>query len=112
MSGEPSGDESLAGLATEPHRRYNPLIDEWVLVSAGRGRRPWLGAEEPEVDGAGPAFDPDCYLCPGNVRANGNVNPAYPDTFVFTNDFSALRPDTPTAVVNDGLLRAEGEQGL
>jgi UDPglucose--hexose-1-phosphate uridylyltransferase len=108
----PSGEGALEPLATEPHRRYNPLIDEWVLVSAGRGRRPWLGAEEPEVDGAGPEFDPDCYLCPGNVRANGNVNPAYADTYVFTNDFSALRPDTSTATVTDGLLRAEGEQGL
>ena len=49
----PSGEGALEPLATEPHRRYNPLIDEWVLVSAGRGRRPWLGAEEPEVDGTG-----------------------------------------------------------
>jgi UDPglucose--hexose-1-phosphate uridylyltransferase len=105
------GEPTLERLATEPHRRYNPLIDEWVLVSAGRGRRPWLGAEEPEDEGAAPAFDPDCYLCPGNVRANGDVNPDYADTFVFTNDFSALRPDTSTAVVDDGLLRAEGERG-
>jgi UDPglucose--hexose-1-phosphate uridylyltransferase len=99
-------------LAGEPHRRYNPLIDEWVLVSAGRGRRPWLGAEEPEPVVAGPTFDPDCYLCPGNVRVNGDVNPDYAETFVFTNDFSALRPDTSTATFHDGLLRAEGERGL
>jgi UDPglucose--hexose-1-phosphate uridylyltransferase len=103
---------SLARLAGEPHRRYNPLTDEWVLVSAGRGRRPWLGAEEPEPDGAGLEFDPDCYLCPGNVRANGNVNPAYAETLVFTNDFSALRPDTSHAEFDDGLLRAQGERGL
>jgi UDPglucose--hexose-1-phosphate uridylyltransferase len=106
------GAGSFERLQTEPHRRYNSLIDEWVLVSAGRGRRPWLGAEEPEADGTGPAFDPDCYLCPGNVRANGNVNPDYPDTFVFTNDFSALRPDTSIAEFDDGLLRAQGERGL
>ena len=105
-------DTSLRALSNEPHRRYNALIDEWVLVSAGRGRRPWLGAEEPELDAAELTFDPDCYLCPGNVRANGDVNPDYPDTFVFTNDFSALRPDTPTASFDDGLLRAEGERGL
>ena len=107
----PAAQPSRAS-AGEPHRRYNPLIDEWVLVSAGRTRRPWLGAEEPEQDGAGLAFDPDCYLCPGNVRANGNVNPDYAETFVFTNDFSALRPDTSIAIVDDGLLRAEGERGL
>ena len=105
-------ETSLELLSTEPHRRYNPLIDEWVLVSAGRERRPWLGAEEPEADIAGPAFDPDCYLCPGNPRTNGDINPMYPETFVFTNDFSALRPDTPTAAFDDGLLRAEGERGL
>ncbi len=104
-------DASHQPLPTEPHRRYNPLIDEWVLVSAGRGRRPWRGAEEPEPEGAGLAFDPDCYLCPGNVRANGDVNPSYTDTFVFTNDFAALRPETSTVTFEDGLLRAEGERG-
>ncbi len=98
-------------LAGEPHRRYNPLIDEWVLVSAGRTQRPWLGAVEPEQEHPGLAFDPDCYLCPGNARANGNVNPAYAETFVFTNDFSALRPDTSMAEFDDGLLRAQGERG-
>ena len=98
-------------LASEPHRRYNPLTDEWVLVSAGRDRRPWLGAEEPDAEGTPVPFDPDCYLCPGNARANGDINPAYDETFVFTNDFSALRPDTSVAGFDDGLLRAEGERG-
>ena len=70
---------SVGRLAGEPHRRYNPLMDEWVLVSAGRTRRPWLGAEEPTQGAAGLAYDPDCYLCPGNTRANGNANPAYTD---------------------------------
>ena len=74
------GGAAIARLAGEPHRRYNPLTDEWVLVSAGRTRRPWLGAEEPEPDGAGLPYDRDCYLCPGNVRANGNVNPDYAET--------------------------------
>lgn len=113
MRNEPADPEaSIRRLASEPHRRYNALIDEWVLVSAGRGRRPWLGAEEPEPEPPGVAFDPDCYLCAGNVRANGDVNPDYADTFVFTNDFSALRPDTSTEAFDDGLLRAEGERGL
>jgi UDPglucose--hexose-1-phosphate uridylyltransferase len=101
----------LAGLAGEPHRRYNPLTDEWVLVSAGRTRRPWLGAEEAEAGLTGVPYDPDCYLCPGNTRANGDVNPDYPATFVFTNDFAALRPDTSEAGFDDGLLRARGERG-
>ena len=57
------------------------------------------------------AYDPDCYLCPGNTRANGNANPAYTETYVFTNDFAALRPDTSIATFDDGLLRAEGERG-
>ena len=57
------------------------------------------------------AYDPDCYLCPGNARANGDVNPDYPETFVFTNDFAALRPDTSTAEFDEGLLRAAGDRG-
>ena len=106
-----AGRAAVARLAGEPHRRYNPLRDEWVLVSAGRTRRPWLGAQEPDHVRAGMTFDPDCYLCPGNVRANGNVNPSYDETYVFTNDFAALRPDTSIESIDDGLLRAEGERG-
>ncbi len=99
-------------LARDPHRRYDPLNDEWVLVSAGRTLRPWLGAEEPEVTHERPTYLPDCYLCPGNVRANGGRNPAYASTFVFDNDFAALRTDTSQMAVEDGLLRAEGERGV
>ncbi|MFL5668493.1 MAG: UDP-glucose--hexose-1-phosphate uridylyltransferase [Chloroflexota bacterium] len=112
MPTDPTASRSaIARLAGEPHRRYDPLSDEWVLVSAGRTRRPWLGAEESPAQVAGVAYDPDCYLCPGNTRANGDTNPAYEGTFVFTNDFAALRPDTSTATFHDGLLRAEGERG-
>jgi UDPglucose--hexose-1-phosphate uridylyltransferase len=112
MSTEPkAGRSALARLAGEPHRRYNPLNDEWVLVSAGRTRRPWLGAEEPTSEPAGLAYDPECYLCPGNTRANGHANPAYTETYVFPNDFAALRPDTAIDTFDDGLLRAEGERG-
>jgi UDPglucose--hexose-1-phosphate uridylyltransferase len=108
---EDQGPAPFGSLAAEPHRRYNPLIDAWVLVSAGRTRRPWLGAEEPAPESGAMAYDPDCYLCPGNVRANGDVNPRYAETFVFTNDFAALRPDSSTAEIEDGLLRAAGERG-
>lgn len=93
-----------------PHRRYDPLRDEWVLVSPGRTQRPWSGAVEPEA-AAAPPYDPTCYLCPGNERANGNRNPAYESTFVFTNDFAALNPEMEVWLFADGLLRAEGEAG-
>lgn len=101
----------LPALFGDPHRRYDPLRDEWVLVSPGRTSRPWQGSEErPQVEER-PTYDPSCYLCPGNTRANGEANPHYPSTFVFTNDFAALRPATSDETFQDGLLRAEGERG-
>ena len=96
---------------TEPHRRYNPLTDEWLLVSSHRTSRPWLGRAEPVPDQSRPQYDPSCYLCPGNVRANGERNPNYDSTFVFRNDFAALRPDSTVVHVDEGLLRAETERG-
>ena len=101
----------VPGLFGDPHRRYDPLRDDWVLVSPGRTNRPWQGGEErPQVERR-PEFDPTCYLCPGTTRANGEANPAYDSTFVFTNDFAALRPSTSDVVFEQGLLRAEGERG-
>ena len=110
---EPSrpADELVQALAAEPHRRHNALTGEWVLVSAGRTDRPWLGAEEPARPDERPAYDPGCYLCPRNRRVKGDVNPDYGQTFVFTNDFAALRPDTSDATVESGLFRAEGTRG-
>jgi UDPglucose--hexose-1-phosphate uridylyltransferase len=112
-SPKPAPDRRLIDqeLTTQPHRRYNPLADEWVLVSPERTHRPWRGREEPSPPENLPAYDPGCYLCPGNSRANGEHNPAYEGTFVFTNDFSALRPDSSLDRFEMGLLRAEGEQG-
>ncbi len=73
-----------------PHRRYNPLTREWVLVSPHRARRPWLGQVEKNLPEAIPAYDPGCYLCPGNARVGGERNPVYKGTYVFDNDFQAL----------------------
>jgi UDPglucose--hexose-1-phosphate uridylyltransferase len=98
-------------LSGAPHRRHNPLTDEWVLVSPERTGRPWQGDELAPIPDDRPAYDRHCYLCPGNSRASGSINPEYAGTFAFTNDFAALRPDTPTGRVTDGLLVAEGERG-
>jgi UDPglucose--hexose-1-phosphate uridylyltransferase len=95
----------------QPHRRYNQLTGEWLLVSAERTSRPWLGREETPQTQDLPAYDPACYLCPGNVRANGERNPNYETTFVFTNDFAALQPDLPVASYSRGLLEARSERG-
>lgn len=76
-----------------PHRRQNALSGEWVLVSPQRTERPWLGQAERAVPEQLSEYEPSCYLCPGNERAGGGRNPDYPGTFVFTNDFPALRPD-------------------
>jgi UDPglucose--hexose-1-phosphate uridylyltransferase len=96
-----------------PHRRYNPLTDEWLLVSPHRALRPWQGQVEQVPAETRPAYDPTCYLCPGNTRANGEKNPQYKQTYVFTNDFSALLPDIPEAHFDQsGLLRAESEAGI
>ena len=80
-------------LSDVPHRRYNPLTGEWVLVSPQRTQRPWQGQVERLVEEKRPVYDPHCYLCPGNERANGERNPPYRSTYVFTNDFSALLED-------------------
>jgi UDPglucose--hexose-1-phosphate uridylyltransferase len=98
--------------AEHPHRRQNPLTEEWVLVSPHRTKRPWLGQVERPPQDTRPAYDPQCYLCPGNHRAGGADNPPYANTFVFENDFAALLRDTPEAsVAPHPLLRAEGERG-
>ena len=97
----------------QPHRRYNALTKEWVLVSPQRTQRPWQGQVEKTAAPVRVPYDPTCYLCPGNARHGGARNPAYGETFVFENDFAALRPDTSPAALNDGgLLVAETERGI
>ena len=102
-------------LTEDPHRRLNALTNEWVLVSPHRATRPWQGEVEQLPVTSEPAYDPTCYLCPGNTRAGGIRNPAYASTFVFDNDFAALKAQTVHArldVDNKGLLVAEAEPGI
>jgi UDPglucose--hexose-1-phosphate uridylyltransferase len=100
-----------------PHRRFNPLTGQWILVSPHRARRPWLGQVEKLPPENLPAYDPNCYLCPGNRRSTGNNNPNYGDTFVFENDFSALlmeeegREDAGSDP-SPYLFKAESEKGI
>ena len=112
----PADDRSrtaLAGLARQPHRRYNPLLDEWVLVSPHRTQRPWQGQVEAKPPEHRLAYDPECYLCPGNTRAGGVRNPDYATTFVMTNDFAALLPEgAAVATTGGGLFVAEAERGI
>lgn len=91
-------------VAEHPHRRYNPLTDEWVLVSPHRAKRPWQGQQEKITSQTLPDYDPHCFLCPTNIRISGDTNPNYSGTFVFTNDFAALTKHTPCSPFSDDPL--------
>lgn len=99
--------------ATEhPHRRYNPLTEEWVLVSPHRAKRPWQGQQETNDEQALPSYEPDCFLCPSNTRISGDVNPDYSGTYVFKNDFAALTESVPAAGSGDDpLFKLESATG-
>jgi UDPglucose--hexose-1-phosphate uridylyltransferase len=97
----------------QPHRRYNPLMREWILVSPHRTLRPWQGQVETTSVRSGVEYDPTCYMCPGNKRSTGPVNPAYENVFVFENDFPALLPGGDQGSVNENnLVVAETESGV
>jgi UDPglucose--hexose-1-phosphate uridylyltransferase len=107
-------DRAAAMNFDRPHRRLNLLTGQWVLVSPHRARRPWQGQIEKVPPENLPAHDPTCYLCPGNTRNTGAVNPPYQGTFVFDNDFAALLPpeDGQAEQPTGGLFAAEPESGL
>lgn len=95
-----------------PHRRFNPLTGQWILVSPHRAKRPWQGAQETPSKQVLPTHDPDCFLCAGNTRVTGDKNPDYTGTYVFTNDFAALMSDTPDAPDgHDPLMRCQSARG-
>ena len=98
-----------------PHRRWNALKREWVLVSPHRTQRPWQGQTEDTAAQIALQYDPACYLCPGNLRAGGHHTPSYTGTYVFTNDYAALLPgsqDFDLDIDGAGLLRASAERGI
>ena len=100
-------------LRSTPHRRWNPLLREWVLVSPHRTQRPWQGKVDKEAPTPSIEYDPECYLCPGNVRAEGHKNPVYAETFVFDNDYPAMLPNvSPSEVEQEGLIVGRVERGI
>jgi len=99
-------------LKEHSHTRFNVLTGDWILVSPHRTKRPWQGKVEELPEDNRPAYDPSCYLCPGNKRADGSINPNYADSFVFTDDFASLLPDAPDGDINiDGLIKAKSARG-
>lgn len=102
----------MSFLRSMSHRRLNPLTGEWTLVSPHRTSRPWRGQEEARSEAPCAPYDPTCYLCPGNERANGRRNPQYAGVFAFDNDFPALTAEAaPAAIDEAGLLVARAEPG-
>lgn len=101
------------------HRRYNPLTNTWILCSPHRTKRPWQGAKEEIKKPSLLEYDEKCYLCPGNVRATGDVNPKYEGTYYFLNDYPAVKLDQPDYIedaneknpLKKKLLKTQGIKG-
>ncbi len=102
----------MAAMSNQPwEERWHPLRQEWVIVAAHRQGRPWLGGAAPEP-AAAPAYDPTCYLCPGNARVGGQRNPAYGDVYVFDNDAPCVGPDAPAPQPAHPLYRTRRAEGV
>ena len=96
-----------------PHRRYNPLLDEWILVSPQRASRPWQGQTEKRTEEKLPAHDEHCYLCSGNLRINGEKNPEYKGVYVFANDFGSLmKEEVESSFESSGFFTLQPERGI
>ncbi|MEO8561777.1 MAG: galactose-1-phosphate uridylyltransferase [bacterium] len=93
--------------------RWHPLRREWVIVSSHRNDRPWQGEAVGEARHTVPAYDPHCYLCPGNARISGATNGSYDSVFVFDNDHPCVGPNAP-AVLEDapGIYRNRRADGM
>lgn len=102
----------MTKLFTEPHIRKNILTGEAVLVSPHRTKRPWQGKLEEDSKVVSVKYDENCYLCPGNTRSSNEINPNYKHTYVFNNDFAALKEDTELTNLKSGLLEAYAEKGI
>lgn len=83
-------------------RRWQPLLQQWVIVAAKSQSRPWSGQTVGKHDDPVPQHDTNCYLCPGVTRANGKVNPDYEGPWAFDNDFAALRDPAADPVAGLG----------
>jgi len=91
-------------------QRWHPFREEWVLFTAHRGGRPWIGDVHPPPVQTPPSHDPGCALCPGNKRLRGR-NPAYTGTFWFTNDLPCFAPDAPSPSAGDEFYAARPARG-
>ena len=93
--------------------RWHPLREEWVIVAAHRQDRPWSGSTMEHETEELPEYVPDCYLCPGNPRVSGMVNPHYPQTFVFDNDHPSVSPSAPIELnPPPGVYRNQPARGI
>jgi UDPglucose--hexose-1-phosphate uridylyltransferase len=92
--------------------RWHPLREEWVIVAAHRQNRPWSGETAGEYDSAIPAYEPSCYLCPGNRRVSGLVNPQFDGVFVFNNDHPCVAEDAPSPQKPSSLYQSRPATGI